>query len=130
MPPRPSPAGLRRDPPATGARVALNYSSDRDGVERVSQKRSYTGGEAIVVGADVSNAADVARLFAEVDAAFGGVDVFVNNAGIFRVGAFMAPFSTRKESAWITGQIIRAASGVVVPAYPESRAIPIRTGAT
>jgi 3-oxoacyl-[acyl-carrier protein] reductase len=47
-----------------------------------------SGGEAIAVGADVSKAADVASLFTQVDAAFGKVDVLVNNAGIFRFGPF------------------------------------------
>jgi NAD(P)-dependent dehydrogenase (short-subunit alcohol dehydrogenase family) len=65
---------------AAGARVAVNYSSDRKGAERVAQAIIDSGGEAIAVGADVSKAADVARLFKEVDAAFGRLDVLVNNA--------------------------------------------------
>src|SRR3979411_2616851 len=71
-----------------GARVAVNYSSDREGAERVTQAITDNGGEAIAVGADVSKAADVARLFKEVDSAFGRLDVLVNNAGVFRFGAF------------------------------------------
>ena len=74
---------------AAGARVAVNYSSDREGAERVVRSIVEGGGEAIAVGADVSRAADVARLFKEVDAAFGRLDVLVNNAGIFRFGAFV-----------------------------------------
>ena len=73
---------------AAGARVAVNYSSDRDGAERVAQAIIASGGKAIVVGADVSKAAEVARLFQEVDSAFGRLDVLVNNAGVFRFGAF------------------------------------------
>jgi 3-oxoacyl-[acyl-carrier protein] reductase len=72
---------------AAGARVAVNYSSDREGAERVVQTIKNNGGHAIAVGADVSKAADVARLFKEVDAAFGRLDVLVNNAGVFRFGA-------------------------------------------
>jgi 3-oxoacyl-[acyl-carrier protein] reductase len=37
----------------------------------------------------VSKAAEVARLFKEVDSAFGRLDVLVNNAGVFRFGAFV-----------------------------------------
>jgi 3-oxoacyl-[acyl-carrier protein] reductase len=70
-----------------GARVAVDYSSDREGAERVAKAIIANGGKAIAVGADVSNAADVARLFKEVDSAFGRLDVLVNNAGIFRFGA-------------------------------------------
>src|SRR5437868_7234095 len=73
---------------AAGARVAVNYSSDREGAERVAQAITDNGGESIAVGADVSKAADVARLFKEVDSAFGRLDVLVNNAGVFRFGAF------------------------------------------
>jgi 3-oxoacyl-[acyl-carrier protein] reductase len=36
----------------------------------------------------MSEAADVARLFKEVDSAFGRLDVLVNNAEVFRFGAF------------------------------------------
>jgi 3-oxoacyl-[acyl-carrier protein] reductase len=82
-------SGIAKALAAAGARVAVNYSSDRDGAERVAQEITHGGGEAIVVGANVSNTADVARLFAAVDAAFGRVDVLVNNAGIFRFGAFV-----------------------------------------
>src|ERR1700691_49638 len=73
---------------AAGARVAVNYSSDREGAERIAQAITDNGGEAIAVGADVSKAADVARLFKEVHSAFGKLDVLVNNAGVFRFGAF------------------------------------------
>ncbi|HEY6434703.1 MAG TPA: glucose 1-dehydrogenase [Acetobacteraceae bacterium] len=72
---------------AAGARVAVNYTSDRNGAERVVQAIRNSGSEAIAVAADVSKAADVARLFKEVDAAFGKLDILVNNAGVFRFGA-------------------------------------------
>jgi 3-oxoacyl-[acyl-carrier protein] reductase len=73
---------------ASDARVVVNYSSDREGAERVARTIVESGGEAIAVGADISKAADVGRLFKQVDAAFGRLDVLVNNAGIFRFGPF------------------------------------------
>jgi len=73
---------------AEGARVAVNYSTDREGAERVAQTIIERGGKAIRVGADASRAADVARLFEEVNPAFGRLDVLVNNAGVFGFGAF------------------------------------------
>jgi 3-oxoacyl-[acyl-carrier protein] reductase len=73
---------------AAGARVAVNYSSDRKGAERVVQAIIDSAGEAIAIGADVSKAADVARLFKAADTAFGRLDVLVNNAGVFRFGSF------------------------------------------
>src|SRR2546425_338211 len=80
-------AGIATALGAAGARVAVNYSSDRQGAERLAQAIIDSGGEAIAVGADVSKAADVARLFDKVDSAFGRLDVLVNNAGVFRFGA-------------------------------------------
>src|SRR3979411_2521686 len=73
---------------AAGARAAGHYSSAREGGGRGAQAITDNGGEAIAVGADVSKAAGVARLFKEVDSAFGRLDVLVNNAGVFRFGAF------------------------------------------
>ena len=73
---------------AAGARVAVNYSSDSKGADRVAQAIIDSDGKAIAIGADVSKAADVAQLFNEVDAAFGRLDVLVNNAGVFRFGVF------------------------------------------
>ena len=64
--------------------------SDLQGAERVAQAITDNGGKAIAVGADVSNAADVARLFKEVHSAFGRLDVLVNNAGVFRFSTFAA----------------------------------------
>src|SRR2546425_8861126 len=81
-------AGIATALGAAGARVAVNYSSDRQGAERLAQAIIDSGGEAISVGADVSKAADVARLFDKVESAFGRLDVLVNNAGVFRFGAF------------------------------------------
>src|SRR5580693_8016760 len=81
-------AGIAMAFGAAGARVAVNYSSDRKSAEGLAQAIIGSGGEAISVGADVSKAADVARLFKEVDAKFGRLDVLVNNAGVFRFGAF------------------------------------------
>src|SRR5260370_18465018 len=81
-------AGIATALGAAGARVAVNYSSDRQGAERLAQAIIDSGGEAISVGADVSKAADVARLFKGVHSAFGRLDVLVTNAGGFRFGAF------------------------------------------
>ena len=80
-------AGIATAFAAEGARVAVNYSSDQKGAERVARAITDNGGKAIAVGADVSKSAEVARLFKEVEAAFGRLDILVNNAGVFRFGA-------------------------------------------
>lgn len=68
---------------AEGASVVVNYASDRAGAERVVADIEAKGGKAIAVEADVAKAGDVERLFDVAKESFGGVDVVVNNAGVF-----------------------------------------------
>ena len=67
--------------------VVINYAGGAVEAEALAGKIEQTGGRAITVQADVSNSAAVARMFDMVDAAFGGVDVLVNNAGIMRLAS-------------------------------------------
>jgi 3-oxoacyl-[acyl-carrier protein] reductase len=66
-----------------GAKVVVNYASDKAGAQRVADNIKKAGGEAIVVQADVSKLGDIKKLFAETKRAFGQVDVLVNNAGVY-----------------------------------------------
>ncbi|MBL8837290.1 MAG: glucose 1-dehydrogenase [Alphaproteobacteria bacterium] len=68
---------------AAGAAVAVNYATDRAGADQVVAQITGKGGRAIAVQGDVSKADDVKRLFAETQAAFGRLDVLVNNAGVY-----------------------------------------------
>jgi len=65
---------------AEGAKVVVNYASSKEGADKVVKAIIDNGGLAIAVQADVSNEADVVRLFEETQKAFGGLDVLVNNA--------------------------------------------------
>jgi 3-oxoacyl-[acyl-carrier protein] reductase len=73
-----------------GAKVIVNYASDRVGADRVVSAIAQGGGEAIAVGADVSKSEDVRWLFAETIQAFGQFDILVNNAGVYRFEPFEA----------------------------------------
>lgn len=70
-----------------GAAVVVNYASSKAGAEKVVAEIAGKGGRAVAAQADVSQPADIARLFAETKQAFGRVDVLVNNAGIYEFGA-------------------------------------------
>src|SRR5436190_5446798 len=83
-------AGIAKGLAAAGASVAANYASDRAGAEAVVAAITATDGRAIVVPGDVSKSADVARLFAEVQRAFGTLDVLVNNAAVYKFGPLEA----------------------------------------
>ncbi|QCI67093.1 SDR family oxidoreductase [Phreatobacter stygius] len=65
-----------------GFTVVINYSGDAVPAEALARGIETKGGRALTAKADVSDAAAVRGLFDQAEAAFGGVDVLVNNAGI------------------------------------------------
>jgi NAD(P)-dependent dehydrogenase (short-subunit alcohol dehydrogenase family) len=66
---------------AEGARVVA-VDLHREALDETVAQVVAAGGEALAVAADVSRAADWARVADETTARFGGVDCFFNNAGI------------------------------------------------
>jgi 3-oxoacyl-[acyl-carrier protein] reductase len=70
-----------------GFTVIVNYAGSATAAEEVAGKIEAEGGRAITAQADVSDAAAVARMFESAEAAFGGVDVLVNNAGIMKLAS-------------------------------------------
>jgi len=65
-----------------GFTVVINYSGNAALAEELAGKIEAAGGKALTAKADVSDAEAVRRMFDAAEAAFGGVDVLVNNAGI------------------------------------------------
>ncbi len=68
-----------------GFRVVVNYASDAVSAERLVATIGASGGSALAVQADVSDSQAVKALFDQTIAAFDGVDVLVNNAGIMKL---------------------------------------------
>ncbi len=71
---------------AEGAKVAINFAGNTEKAEAVKAEIEAAGGEALLVQANVADAAAVEEMVAKVVEAFGGIDVLVNNAGITRDG--------------------------------------------
>jgi 3-oxoacyl-[acyl-carrier protein] reductase len=69
-----------------GAKVIVNYSSSKEGADKVVATITAKDGEAFAVQADMSKASDIKKLFAEAKKAFGKLDILVNNAGVFQFG--------------------------------------------
>jgi NAD(P)-dependent dehydrogenase (short-subunit alcohol dehydrogenase family) len=66
-----------------GADVGVNYLDDRAAAERVAAEIREAGRGAALVQGDVSRAGDAAAMVDQVARELGGLDVLVNNAGIF-----------------------------------------------
>jgi 3-oxoacyl-[acyl-carrier protein] reductase len=76
-------ASIARHLAAEGAAVVVNYSSSKEGADRVVGDITSKGGKAVAVQANVAKQTDIQRLFAEAKKQFGRVDILVNNAGIY-----------------------------------------------
>lgn len=72
---------------ADGFTVVVNYSGDPAPAEALTREIEAGGGQALSAKADVSDAQAVRGMFDAAEAAFGGVDVLVNNAGIMALAA-------------------------------------------
>src|SRR5579863_9993418 len=79
-------ASIAKHLAAEGAAVVVNYSSSKEGADRVVDEIAKRGGQAVAVQANVSKQADIDRLFNETSKAFGKIDILVNNAGVYEFG--------------------------------------------
>ena len=68
-----------------GFTVVINYAGSENDALAVVAKIEAAGGRAIAAKADISDADAVRRMFDSAEAAFGGIDVLVNNAGIMKL---------------------------------------------
>jgi 3-oxoacyl-[acyl-carrier protein] reductase len=66
---------------AGGRRVLVHYNASEDEAQDVVREIEGSGGEASLVGGDVSDADEVGRMVGEIQDHYGRLDVLVNNAG-------------------------------------------------
>ena len=76
-------AGIAKEFAAEGASVVVNYASSKEGADKVVDEIGKRGGKAIAIQVNVAKKAEVERLFAETEKAFGKIDILVNNAGVY-----------------------------------------------
>src|SRR5712691_10332308 len=76
-------AGIAKQFAAEGASTVVNYASSKKDADKVVDEISKRGGKAIAIQGNVAKKAEVERLFAEAEKAFGKIDILVNNAGVY-----------------------------------------------
>jgi 3-oxoacyl-[acyl-carrier protein] reductase len=79
-----------------GFTVIVNYSESAAPAEALVRKIEQAGGRALAAKADISDAGSVRRMFDGAEAAFGGIDVLVNNAGIMT----LAPIADTDDASF------------------------------
>ena len=64
-----------------GLAVAVHYRKRRDAAEETARLVEKGGGKALLLGGDIAEAADRARILEETEAGLGPLSVLVQNAG-------------------------------------------------
>ncbi|CAM3720539.1 Short-chain type dehydrogenase/reductase [Pseudomonas reidholzensis] len=123
---------------ADGLKVAVHYSGNAAKAQEVVAAIQAAGGEAISVQADVSDAADVQRLFATTQEAFGAVSAVVHSAAVMHLAAitpdsievFDRVVQTNLRGAFLVmaqaaqhvhagGRIVALSTSVIAKSFPE-----------
>jgi 3-oxoacyl-[acyl-carrier protein] reductase len=91
-------AAVARAFAASGDRVAVHYGSRRDAA--LALRASLPGDGHVVVGAELTDPEAIRRMVDEVAGALGGIDVLVNNAGVFERHAVDETTYEEWQEAW------------------------------
>jgi len=81
---------------AEGARVVMCARGEAALKEAAGEVKQKTGAEVLALAADASRPADISRVVAEANRAFGGVDILVANVG----GPPPGPFEQMTDEQW------------------------------
>lgn len=79
-----------------GARVAVSYRRGKEDAQETLRQIEAAGGSGMLVQGDVSSSEDVDRMIGEIESELGGVELLVNNSGIFNY----QPHTEVTEESW------------------------------
>jgi len=79
-----------------GAKVVVNYSANKKGAEQTADSIKLSGGDALVIKADVSKTDEVYAMVEKTHQVFGPIDILVNNAAIKPMGSW----DSHTEEQW------------------------------
>ncbi len=93
--------GIALKPAEQGARVAINYLKNEAAAKDTLQQIRKAGSDAILIQADVAQPEEIRKMFAQVKAEFGRLEIFVSNACTDVGTFFQAPLHITLEQ-WDT----------------------------
>ncbi|MCH7479963.1 MAG: enoyl-[acyl-carrier-protein] reductase FabL [Chloroflexi bacterium] len=79
-----------------GAHVVINFFRNRGPAEETVKAVEKLGRKALLVKANVGEIEDIDRLFDEIEAEYGGLDIFISNAA----SGFNRPVMEQKPKGW------------------------------
>ena len=79
-----------------GAHVVINFFRNRGPAEETVKAVEKLGRKALLVKANVGETKDIDRLFDEIEAEYGGLDIFISNAA----SGFNRPVMEQKPKGW------------------------------
>jgi len=79
-----------------GADVVVNFFRNREPAEETAEKIAALGRRSLVVRANVGDLAQLSGMYAEIDAAFGGLDILIHNAA----SGYNRPVMEQKPRGW------------------------------
>jgi enoyl-[acyl-carrier protein] reductase III len=100
-----------------GADVVINFHRNLAPAEEVACQIREMGRKALVVKANVSKVEDIDSLFEQIDQAFGGLDIFINNAA----SGFNRPAMQQKLNGWDWTMNVNARAFL----FAAQRAVPL-----
>ncbi|OLO04641.1 SDR family oxidoreductase [Salinicola socius] len=120
-----------------GFAVVVNYAGNKTLAEQVVADIEIEGGRALAVQADIAETSAVTQLFEQTLAAFGRIDVVVNNAGMMQMAKLTSDnveildrtLATNLRGSWLVmakaaeilsdgGRIIAFSSSVLGKSFP------------
>lgn len=103
-----------------GANVVINYNTSSSAAEQTARDAEALGVSALPIQADVADSSQVTAMVDKAKKRFGGVDILINSASIFK----KTPFPASDYTLWqrVTGILIDGAfycSNAVAPSMLE-----------
>ncbi len=100
-----------------GADIVINYLRKKTAAEETAREVEALGRKVLLVQADLGDPEDLERLFREVDTAFGGLDILVNNAA----SGYARPVMEQKIKGWDWTLNINARAAL----FASQKAVPL-----